>query len=154
MCSAAGNLWDSAPPLFLVRSPAVWVVTLSVFGSPLASSSPLTAPQQSAPSGGALHIKAIRRPGLWFAGGVCWVRRPLDFFHTCAGWNFPADFFFFFSLLATSSSLRLWLSQSAGKLSICRLSLGCKLTPAPRRDNESLPPRQARWRPPDVSHCF
>lgn len=116
--------------------------------------------------GGAPHISAVTRQCHGGAGGQmvqtqrCFIgRRGLlsgaprreapCFFHTHAHWNFPADFFppgnNFFHFRT-----RVWLSQSAGKLSICWLSLGRNSLHAPWDDNETLPPQQARWQPPVV----
>lgn len=108
----------SAQPLFLVRLPAVWVVTLSVLGSPLASS-PLRAlhrgtpwpsgalcisvpSQDSATAGGG--IKWCKHRGVSSAGGVYWVghrgqKPPTSFAHMLV-----ETFLLTFSPLATTSS--------------------------------------------------
>lgn len=137
----------SAQPLFLVRLPAVWVVTLSVC---LAAHLPhphwghcivahrdhrgrstyqcrhKTVPRRGVGGGGG--IKWCKHRGVSSAGGVYWVghrgqKPPTSFAHMLVETFLltpppaPGNNFFHFRT-------RVWLSQSAGKLSICWLSLG------------------------------
>lgn len=108
----------SAQPLFLVRLPAVWVVTFSVLGSPLASSS-LRALQRGTPwPSGALRISVLsqdsatagrgvkwcKHRGVSSAGGVYWVEHrgkkpPASFTHMLI-----ETFLLTFPPLATTSS--------------------------------------------------
>lgn len=113
MCSVAANVWDSAQPLFLVRPPAVELVTLRVLGSPLATRRTLN-------HQGALCMQCHHKDRAAGSGGQivqgCRERRPL-LLHTCSVKLSPPWQQLLHETTTVPISCRLWIR---------RLSPGCR----------------------------